>query len=85
MEGNGAGNVDVPILFSINSNEFQALMKILKSQRMIMIVFMEEMRQQQSQSILKNLRKRGQQKQEVAFKRERQFLNELEGQHSDNQ
>ena len=27
VEGRGAGNVDVPILLSINSNEFQALMQ----------------------------------------------------------
>ena len=31
MEGRGAGNVDVPILFFLNSNEFQALMEELKS------------------------------------------------------
>ena len=44
MEGRGVGNVDVFILFSINSNEFQALMRELKSQRVIMIAFMEEMK-----------------------------------------
>ena len=52
--------MDVPILFSNNFNEFQALMKEIKSQRMIMTGFMEEMKQQ-SQSILKNLRKGGNQ------------------------
>ena len=26
VEGRGGGNVDVPILFSLNSNEFKALM-----------------------------------------------------------
>ena len=31
VEGRGTGNVDVPILFSLNSNEFQALMQELKS------------------------------------------------------
>ena len=38
--------MDVPILFSLNSNEFQALMQELKSHRVIMTVFMEEMKQQ---------------------------------------
>ena len=45
VEGRGAGNVDVSIIFSINSNEFQALMRELKSQRVIMTAFMEEMKQ----------------------------------------
>ena len=31
VEGKGAGNVDAPILFSNNSNEFQAFMQELKS------------------------------------------------------
>ena len=78
VEGRGVGNVDVSILFSINSNEFQALMQELKSQLVIMTDFMEEMRQQ-SQFILKNLRERGQPRQEVASKPERQLSNELEG------
>ena len=30
VEGRGAGNVNVPILFSNNSNEFQAFMEELK-------------------------------------------------------
>ena len=50
--------MDVPILFSINSNELQALMQELKNQRVIMTPFMEEMKQQ-SQSSLENLRERG--------------------------
>ena len=33
VEGRGAGNVEVPILFSNNSNEFQAFMQELKSHR----------------------------------------------------
>ena len=53
-------------------------MQELKSQRVIMIAFMEEMKRQ-SQSNLENLRERGQPRQEVAFKLERQFSNELEG------
>ena len=76
VEGIGAGNVDVPILFSNNFNEFQALIQEIKSQRMIMNAFMEEMKQQ-SQSILENLREMGQPSQEVASKLERQFSNEL--------
>ena len=44
VEGGGAGNVDVHILFSNNFNEFQALMKKIKSQRVIMTAFMEEMK-----------------------------------------
>ena len=59
VEGKGVGNVDVAILFSLNSNEFQAHMQELKSQRVIMTGFMEEMKQQ-SQSNLENLRERGQ-------------------------
>ena len=58
VEGRGAGNVDVPILLFLNSNEFQALMQELKGQRVIMTTFMEEMKQQ-SQSNLENLRERG--------------------------
>ena len=50
----------MPILFSNNFNEFQALMEEIKSQRMIMTTFMEEMKHQ-SQSILENLRERGNQ------------------------
>ena len=66
MEGKGACNVDVPILFSNNFNEFQALMQEIKSQRMIMTAFMEEIKQQ-SQSIMENLKERGQPRREVAF------------------
>ena len=58
VEGRDACNVDVPILFFNNFNEFQALMQEIKSQRMIMTAFMEEMKQQ-SQSIQENLRERG--------------------------
>ena len=47
------------ILFSNNFNEFHVLMQEIKSQRMIMTVFMEEMKQK-SQPILENLRERGQ-------------------------
>ena len=50
---------------------------------MIMTAFMEEMKQQ-SQSILENLRERGQRRQEVAYKPERQFSNELKEQYFDN-
>ena len=67
MEVRGAGNVDVPILFYNNSNKFQALMQEIKSQRVIMTTFMEEMKQQ-VQSILENLRERGKPRQEVASK-----------------
>ena len=42
VEERGAGNVDVPILFPNNSNEFQAFMQELKSHRVI--AFMEEMK-----------------------------------------
>ena len=83
MEGRGVGNVNVPILMSNNFNEFQALMQEIKSQGMIMSSFMEEMKQQ-SQSNLENLRERGQPRQEVASKPERQFSNGLGGQHSEN-
>ena len=41
VEGRDAGNVDVPILISISSNEFQALMQDLNSQRLIMTAIME--------------------------------------------
>ena len=68
----------VHIRFSLNFNEFQALMQKLKSQRVIITAFMEEMKQQ-SQSNLENLREMGQPRQEVASKPERQFSNELEG------
>ena len=81
MEGRGAGNVDVPILFSNNFDEFQALMQEIKSQGMIMIAFMEEMKQRSHQSILENLREMGQPRQEVASKPKRQFSNKLRGKH----
>ena len=58
-------------------------MQEIKSQRMIMISFMEEMKQE-SQFILENHRERGQLMQEVASKPERQFSNELRGQHYEN-
>ena len=48
-----------------------------------MTAFMEEMKHQ-SQSNLENLIERGQPRQEVASKLERQFSNELGGQYSDN-
>ena len=83
MKGRGAGNMNVPILFSINSNEFQTLMQEIKSQRVIMIAFMEGIKQQY-QSILEKLRERGQLRQKVASKPERRFSNELSGQHSKN-
>ena len=70
--------MDVPILFSINSNEFQAIMQELKRQQVIMTAFMEEMKQQ-SQSNLENLREMGQPRYEVASKPEKQFSNKLEG------
>ena len=73
----------MPILFSLNSNEFQALVQELKSQQVIMTSFMEEMKQQ-SQSNLENLRERGQPRQEVGSKPKRKFSNELEGQYFDN-
>ena len=44
VEGRGAHNVDVPILFSNNSNEFQAFIQEIKSRGMIMIALMEEMK-----------------------------------------
>ena len=44
VEGRGAGNVDVPILFSNNSNEFQAFMQEIKSHRVVMTAIMEEMK-----------------------------------------
>ena len=53
-------------------------MQEIKSQRIIMTAYMEEMKQQ-SQSIQENHRERGQPRQEVAFKPERQLFNELEG------
>ena len=75
--------MNVYILFSINSNAFQALMQEIKSQRVIMIAFMEKIKQQY-QSILEKLRERGQLRQKVASKLERRFSNELRGQHSKN-
>ena len=73
MVGRVAGNVNVPILFSNNFNEFQALMQEIKSQGMIMAAFMEEIKQK-SQSILENLREKRQPRLEVASKHVRQFL-----------
>ena len=58
-------------------------MQEIKSQRMIMTTFMEEMKQQ-SQSILENYRERGQPRREVASKPKMKFSNELRGQHSKN-
>ena len=75
--------MNVPIIFSNNFSEFQALMQELKRQRMIMTAFMEEMKQQY-QSILKNLKKMGQPRQKVASNPNRKFSNKLEGQHSKN-
>ena len=75
--------MDVPVIFSNNSNEFQAFMQELKSHRVIVTAFMEEMKYQ-SQHNLENLRERVQLRQEVASKLERQFSNELGGQYSDN-
>ena len=66
----------MPILFSINSNEFQELVQELNSQRVIMTTFIEEMKQQ-SQSNLENLRERGQPRQEAASKPEMKLFNEL--------
>ena len=54
--------MDVPILFSNNSNEFQAFMQEIKSHRVVMTAIMEEM---------KDFRKREKTRQEVAFKHER--------------
>ena len=79
MEQRGTGNVDVSIIFYNNFNEFQALM----CERVIMIDFMEEMKQQ-FQYILENLRERGQPRQKVASKIEKQFSNELGEQHFEN-
>ena len=62
--------MDVPILFSNNSNEFQDFMQEIKSRGVIMTAFMEEMKQQY-QSILENLREKGQPRQEVASKPKR--------------
>ena len=59
VEGRGTCNVDVPIVFSNNSSEFQALLQEIKSQRVIMTIIMEEMKQQ-FQSILENFREKGQ-------------------------
>ena len=58
-------------------------MQELKSLAVIMIAFMKEMKQQ-SQSNLENLGEMGQPRQEVIFKLERQFSNELKGHHSEN-
>ena len=76
-------NVDVSILLSNKFNEFQAPMQEIKSQRVIMSGIMEEMKQQ-SQLIRENLIERGKTRQEVTSKHERQFSNELEGQHYEN-
>ena len=67
--------MDVPILFSNNSNKFQAFMQEIKSHRVVMTTIMEEM---------KYFREREQTRQEIASKLERQFSNELRGQYSDN-
>ena len=67
--------MDVHILFSNNSNEFQAFIQEIKSHRVVMTTIMEEM---------KYFREREQTRKEVAFKPERQLSNELEGQYSDN-
>ena len=83
MEGRGASNVNVPIIFSNNFNEFHALMQEIKNRGMIMTTFMKEMKHQ-FQSILEKLRERGQPRQEVTYKPNRQFSNEQEGQHSEN-
>ena len=83
VEGRGVRNVGVPILFSNNSNEFQALMQEIKSLGMIMTAFMEEMRHQY-QFISENLRGKRQPRQGDSFKPERQFSNELGGRHSEN-
>ena len=64
----------MPILFSNNFNEFQALVQEIKSQGMIMTAFMEE-----SQSTLENLREIRQPRHEVASKPEREFSNKLRG------
>ena len=65
--------MDVPIIFSNNSNEFQALMLELKSQRLIMTAIMEEMKQR-SQDILKNFGGKEQTSQEVALSLKDNFL-----------
>ena len=44
VEGRGADNVNMPILFSNIFNEFQALMQEIKNQQMIIPAFMEEMK-----------------------------------------
>ena len=53
-------------------------MQEIKSQRVIIIDIMEDMKQH-SQAILENFRERGQSRQEVASKPKRQFSNELRG------
>ena len=70
--------MDVPIRFSNNFNEFQAVMQEIKNRRVSMIAFMEEIKQQ-SQFILENLRERGQLRQEVGSKPKGEFSNELGG------
>ena len=75
VEGRGASNVDVSFIFSNNSNEFQVFMQEIKSHRVVMTAIMEEM---------KYFREREQTRQEVASKPERQFSNELGGQHYEN-
>ena len=67
--------MDMPILFSNNSYEFQAFIQEIKSQGVVMTTIMEEM---------KYFREKGQSRQEVASKPKRQFSNELWGQHSEN-
>ena len=62
--------MDVSILIFNNSKEFMALMQEIKSQRVIMIAIMEEMKHQ-SQAILENFRERGQQRHEAASKPKR--------------
>ena len=62
---------------------FQALMQELNNHGLIMTAIMEEMKQG-SQAILENFGGKGQSRQEVASKPERQFSNELDEQHSEN-
>ena len=62
--------MDVLIVFSNNSNEFQAFMQEIKSQQVVMMAIMEEM---------KHFREREQTRQEVVSKPKRQFSNELGG------
>ena len=73
MEGRGASNVDVPILFFNNFKEFQAIMLEIKNQQVIMTAFMEEMKQQ-FQSILENFRERGNQGRKLLISLKGNFL-----------